>query len=125
MGNKYKILRQQLDELGYKQTLVPEAVPLVEKLVADLIQTTESLEKYMRIAKSAVEVCVQLFSLVFQNLSSVLTDFYANPQERDNLELGAEPYKCDNAKLVRECNELHLAFLKYREKNEAAQKGKI
>ncbi|KAJ8938724.1 hypothetical protein NQ318_005578 [Aromia moschata] len=24
-------------------------------------------------------------------------------------DLGAEPYKCDNAKLIRECNELHLA----------------
>lgn len=36
--------------------------------------------------------------------------------------MGAEPYKCDNAKLVRECNELHLAFLKYKEENEAIQK---
>lgn len=56
MGNKFKLLRQQLDELGYKQVLVPEAVPLVEKLLADLIQTTESLEKYMKIAKTAIEV---------------------------------------------------------------------
>lgn len=37
--------------------------------------------------------------------------------------VGAEPYKCDNAKLVRECNDLHLTFLQYREQNEATQKG--
>lgn len=61
MGGKYQLLRQQLDELGYKQLLVPEAVPLVEKLVADLIQTTESLEKYKKIAKNATEVRIQLF----------------------------------------------------------------
>lgn len=75
-ANKYTILRQQLDELGYKQLLVPEAVPLVEKLLADLIQTSESLDKYMKIAKSAIEVRFQLFSCTCQNLSSVLTDFF-------------------------------------------------
>lgn len=69
MGNKFKLLRQQLDELGYKQLLVPEAVPLVEKLLADFIQTTESLEKYMKIAKNAIEVGLQLFGCACQNLS--------------------------------------------------------
>lgn len=38
--------------------------------------------------------------------------------------MGAEPYKCDNAKLVQECNELHLAFLQYREQQEKVQKGR-
>lgn len=61
MGGKYQLLRQQLDELGYKQLLPPDAVPLVEKLVADLIQTTESLEKYKKIAKNATEVCINCF----------------------------------------------------------------
>lgn len=64
MESKYKIIRQQLDELGYKQVLVPEAVPLVEKLLGDLIQTTESLQKYMKIAKTATEVCVSIVFLV-------------------------------------------------------------
>lgn len=39
------------------------------------------------------------------------------------MQLVAEPYKCDNAKLVKECNDLHLTFLQYRENNEKVQKG--
>ncbi|GJQ82867.1 hypothetical protein Trydic_g2605 [Trypoxylus dichotomus] len=97
MEDRYLHLRKQLEELGYHQYLKIECVPLVEKLVSDLIQTTESLRKYMNISKDAIS-------------------------ERDNLLLGAEPYKCDNAKLVKECNELHLAFLQFREQHEKLQK---
>ncbi|KAK9710694.1 hypothetical protein QE152_g25895 [Popillia japonica] len=97
MEDRYLNLRKQLEELGYHQYLKIECVPLVEKLVSDLIHTTESLRKYMKISKDAIN-------------------------ERDNLLLGAEPYKCDNAKLVKECNELHLAFLQFREQHDKLQK---
>ncbi|KAF5308899.1 hypothetical protein FQR65_LT00599 [Abscondita terminalis] len=97
MEYRIKRVQKQLDDLGYRQVLIPEALPLIEKLTADLIQTTESLQKYKQIAKDAIE-------------------------ERDSLQLGAEPYKCDNAKLVKECNDLHLAFLQFREQNEKLQK---
>ncbi|XP_049825756.1 centrosomal protein of 135 kDa isoform X3 [Aethina tumida] len=43
-------------------------------------------------------------------------------EERDNLQLGAEPYKCDNAKLIKECNDLHLAFIQFKEQHEKSQK---
>ncbi|RZC37719.1 centrosomal protein of 135 kDa [Asbolus verrucosus] len=97
MESKVKKIREELDELGYYQTFNPESAPLVEKLVADLKTTTESLQKYMKIAQNAIE-------------------------ERDNLQLGAEPYKCDNAKLVKECNDLHLTLLQHKEQNEKIQK---
>ncbi|KAK4886079.1 hypothetical protein RN001_002350 [Aquatica leii] len=97
MEYRIKRVQKQLDDLGYRQVLIPEALPLIEKLTADLIQTTESLKKYKQIAKDVSE-------------------------ERDSLQLGAEPYKRDNAKLVKECNELHLAFLQFREQNEQLQK---
>ncbi|XP_063915834.1 centrosomal protein of 135 kDa isoform X2 [Zophobas morio] len=97
MESKVKRLREELDELGYYQSFTPESAPLIEKLVADLKTTTESLQKYMKIAQNAIE-------------------------ERDNLQLGAEPYKCDNAKLVKECNEVHLALLQSKEQNEKIQK---
>lgn len=45
-------------------------------------------------------------------------------QERDFLQLGAEPYKCDNAKLIRECNDLHQAFIHFKEQHEKIQRGK-
>ena len=40
----YKKLRLQLDDLGYYQPLVPEAVPLVEALLHDLLATTHNLK---------------------------------------------------------------------------------
>lgn len=61
MNQRYIKLRNQLDDLGYVLPLKFDSVPLVEKLTADLIQTTESLKKYMRIAKEAVEVCQNFF----------------------------------------------------------------
>ncbi|CAG9823230.1 unnamed protein product [Phaedon cochleariae] len=90
-------LRQELDTLGYTETLKIESLPLVQRLLSDLKVTTENLKKYMTVSQQALE-------------------------ERDNLLLGAEPYKCDNAKLIRECNELHLAFIHFKEQHEKTQK---
>ncbi|KAB0799230.1 hypothetical protein PPYR_07110 [Photinus pyralis] len=97
MEERFRRVRKHLDSLGYMQVLIPESLPLVEKLTADLIQTTESLKKYKELAKETIE-------------------------ERDTLQYGVEPYRCDNAKLVKECNDLHLAFLQFREQNEKLQK---
>ena len=41
---KFTNLRKRLDQLGYRQSLGVEALPLVEKLFGDLLQTTESLK---------------------------------------------------------------------------------
>jgi hypothetical protein len=59
MEFKVKKVRQELDELGYYQSFTSESVPLIEKLVADLKTTTESLQKYMKIAQNAIEVLVK------------------------------------------------------------------
>ncbi|KAL1505790.1 hypothetical protein ABEB36_005270 [Hypothenemus hampei] len=97
MCNNFKEIREQLDELGYFQTVHPESIPLVQKLLLDLNQTTANLQKYMKISQQALE-------------------------EKNLLELGAEPYKCDNAKLLRECNELHQAFIHFKEQHEKVQR---
>lgn len=41
---KFTELRKRLDQLGYRQPLGIESLPLVEKLFFDLIHTTESLK---------------------------------------------------------------------------------
>lgn len=56
MERRYCNLRIQLDELGYKHPLSLESVPLVEKLLADLVKTTENLQEYKNIAEAAIEV---------------------------------------------------------------------
>ena len=42
---KFISLRKRLDQLGYKQPLSVDSLPLVEKVFGDLLHTTESLKK--------------------------------------------------------------------------------
>lgn len=90
---KFVNLRKRLDQLGYRQPLAIESLPLVEKLFSDLIHTTESL----RNAK----------------LSAGKTE-----KESRNVDALLEPYKAENARIVRENNELHLGLLKLREEKD-------
>ncbi|KAG7488859.1 hypothetical protein MATL_G00038960 [Megalops atlanticus] len=90
---KFINLRKRLDQLGYRQPLGIESLPLVEKLFSDLVHTTESL----RSAK----------------LSAGKTE-----KENKNVDAQLEPYRVENARLVRENNELHLGLLKLREEKE-------
>ncbi|KFQ68259.1 Centrosomal protein of 135 kDa, partial [Phaethon lepturus] len=86
-------LRKRLDQLGYRQPLGVESLPLVEKLFSDLVHTTESL----RSAK----------------LSAGKTE-----KECSNYDAVLEPYKTENTKLTRENNELHLEILKLKEQSD-------
>uniref|UniRef100_UPI003AAA4C84 centrosomal protein of 135 kDa n=1 Tax=Centroberyx gerrardi TaxID=166262 RepID=UPI003AAA4C84 len=90
---KFINLRKRLDQLGYRQPLGIETLPLVEKLFSDLVHTTESL----RNAK----------------LSAGKTE-----KESRNFDALLEPYRTENARLVRENNELHLELLKMREEKD-------
>ncbi|XP_020798268.1 centrosomal protein of 135 kDa [Drosophila serrata] len=86
----FKDLRSKLDVMGFTQTLPVLAIPLVQAIFADLIKTTECL----RDTKKQIAVLLE---------------------DKTCWELGVEPYKCDNARLLAECNELHLQFLRDRE----------
>ncbi|XP_028259156.1 centrosomal protein of 135 kDa isoform X2 [Parambassis ranga] len=90
---KFVNLRKRLDQLGYRQPLGIESLPLVEKLFSDLVHTTESL----RNAK----------------LSAGKTE-----KESRNCDALLEPYRTENARLVRENNELHLEVLKLKEEKD-------
>lgn len=87
---KFVNLRKRLDQLGYRHPLGIESLPLVERLFGDLVHTTESL----RSAK----------------LSAGKTE-----KDSRNFDSLLEPYKTENARLVRENNELHLDLLKLKE----------
>jgi len=82
---KFTTLRKRLDQLGYRQPLVIEAVPLVEKLFSDLVHTTESFKNYK--------------SRPHKFNESNVTDL-------------SEPYRNDNARLINENNELHKELIK-------------
>lgn len=87
---KFSTLRKRLDQLGYRQPLGIESLPLVEKLFSDLVHTTESLK----------------------NLKQQVSK---QDKEKFLYEDNVEPYRSDNAKLVKENNELHLQLIKLRE----------
>ncbi|KAM9797567.1 centrosomal protein of 135 kDa isoform 1-T1 [Syngnathus typhle] len=89
---KFINLRRRLDQLGYRHPLGIENLPLVEKLFSDLVHTTESLRNAKLSAKSEKES---------QNCDALL-----------------EPYRADNARLVRENNQLHQEVLKLKEEME-------
>ncbi|XP_048220331.1 centrosomal protein of 135 kDa [Perognathus longimembris pacificus] len=90
---KFINIRKRLDQLGYRQTLTVECLPLVEKLFSDLVHTTESLRQL--------------------KLSSVKAE-----KESANFDFVLEPYKLENARLSRENNELYLEMMRLREYSE-------
>lgn len=95
---KFSNLRKRLDQLGYRQPLGLESLPLVERLFADLIHTTESLKNAkLEISKKG--------------------------EDHGSFETAVEPYKSDNAKLVKENNELHLQIIKQTEEANATVRG--
>ncbi|XP_069313873.1 centrosomal protein of 135 kDa [Eulemur rufifrons] len=90
---KYIHIRKRLDQLGYRQTLTVECLPLVEKLFSDLVHTTESLRQ--------------------SKLSAVKAE-----KESANFDFVLEPYKLENGRLSRENNELYLELMKLREQSD-------
>ncbi|UJR10612.1 hypothetical protein I4U23_014809 [Adineta vaga] len=93
---KYTTLRKRLDQFGFKQPLAIESLPLVEKLFQAFIQTTEELKKAKENAPISAAVPPPTSSAT-------------------NGTSSAHPYKNDNARLVKENNDLHLELLKARE----------
>ncbi|XP_066488243.1 centrosomal protein of 135 kDa isoform X2 [Tiliqua scincoides] len=87
---KFINLRKRLDQLGYRQPLGVESLPLVEKLFSDLVHTTESLRS-TKLSAGKIE------------------------KEFSNFDVVLEPYREENARLTRENNELHLEVLKLKE----------
>nr|CAD7462949.1 unnamed protein product [Timema tahoe] len=95
---RYIALRNQLDELGYHYILGVESVHLVEQILSDFVHTTNNLYHYKQLSQRCIE-------------------------EQRNFELGVAPYKKDNARLVQECNALHLKLMHTQEDALKCHKG--
>lgn len=106
---KYSNLRHRLDQLGYKQPIGIESVPLVECLFSDLIHTTESLKRAKYDASR------------HSGLSA--GDGDAGGQSVSSSQAAA--YRSDNAKLIKENNAIHQELIRVQEQLECANKGNI
>ncbi|KAK3923217.1 Centrosomal protein of 135 kDa [Frankliniella fusca] len=92
---RYHSLRAHLDELGFRQPLAIECVPLVEALFGDLVHTTSSLENYK---KQAQELDEQVRVL----------------------NKGVQPFRADNERLVRQITELNKQINLIKEEAQAS-----
>ncbi len=82
LPQQFQRVRRRLDQLGYRQPLPLEALPLVERLFADLLQTTDSLRS-----------ALQSPQLEQQGGTAAAAGGVAQ----------AQLYKQDNAKLMKAC----------------------
>ncbi len=115
---KYVNLRKRLDQLGYRQTLGIESLPLIEKLFNDLVHTTESLKK----AKLDLSKNVDLMNTSLKNLSTSSLNGTVNSINGNSNDI-INAYKSDNSKLVKENNELHLQLIKIKDDYEIQLRG--
>ena len=87
---KFLLLKKRLDALHYCQPLTLDSAALVEKLLGDLIKTTEG----------------------FQNLKRQNEEGKTNVLKAEGL---LQPLKRENARLTKENNELHYEMIKVKE----------
>ena len=139
---KFTALRKRLDQLGYRQPLGIESLPLVERLFADLVHTTDRWVKKKKKTWGVCRTCgycpwysylvviyfnyICLHSfVVFLNFSLKTAKLQSvkSPGDKGNLDAAIEPYRSDNAKLVKENNELHQQLIKAKEDLEVSSKG--
>mgnify|MGYP006976790068 CR=1 FL=1 len=90
---KFNTLKKRLEALHYCQPITIESASLVEKLLNDLIKTTEG----------------------FQNLKKMNEELKSAQFKGDQI---TEPLKRENARLLKENNELHYEVMKIKEEAE-------
>ena len=65
MEKRSQILRNQLSDLQYFQPLGLDSVPLVERLLGDLVKTVEAFQELTKQNESHVDQIAQLTKLFF------------------------------------------------------------
>lgn len=84
--SRCRFMKEQLLALGYEYGFPNDALPLLENLIPDLLQTTDTLKHYKELSESSLQAC-------------------------HDLEIFIDAYKKDNAWLVQELNSQHLKAL--------------
>lgn len=98
MNSHYAALKARLDQLHYSQPLGEESVALVEKLLADLLNTTEGFQK-LKTQMAQVE------------------------KQLDADQIALIPLKKENERVVKENNQLHMEIIESKEKLESVEKS--
>ena len=91
--DEYLLLRKRLDSLGYRHPLGIESLPLVDVLLSDLLTTTQSLKQTKLRALNQ-------------------KPGHSDHPSKEALQTAVAPFKTDNARLLRENNELCQKLIK-------------
>lgn len=54
--SRYRFLQSQLSSLGYEHEFAIDSLPLLECLVADLLQTTDTMKHYKELSRGCLQV---------------------------------------------------------------------
>lgn len=60
LESRFRFLRNQLHDLGYKYDIESDSLPLLETLIADLLQTTDTLKHYKELSQGCLQVMCTL-----------------------------------------------------------------
>ena len=95
---RYAHLKSQLNALNYNQPFGIESVPLIDKLVGDLVVTTESFEALRKKSSRRESAMVAMHNQLY-------------------------PLRRENARLVRENNQLHMDLIRQSEEQDKREQG--
>ncbi|KAJ3300836.1 hypothetical protein HK104_000030 [Borealophlyctis nickersoniae] len=96
-GDAYRLLRHRLDQLDYKEQLPHDAVPLVRKLLADLIRSTETARRF----KNEAEM---------------------KERDKGGIEEQVAPLRQEIARLTAENNHLHSDLIRLADERDARER---
>ena len=116
---RYAALRKRLDQLGFQQPLGMESLPLVQRLLADLVRTTTSLKNARNNGKSGVSHSNGAGDASSSCATTTTTVAIGMALGQSSL----DSYKAENARLVRENTDVHLRLLRAKEDHEKALKA--
>lgn len=66
LKSRIRFLQNQVTNLGYKYDVSTDSLSLIEALVADLLQTTDSLKHYKELSQGCIQVKKFLHQLFHQ-----------------------------------------------------------
>lgn len=114
---RHSLLREKLDKFGFTQPLPIASIALVSAILDDLLLANTKLKESKEYIARFEKVCRNFVVKLKRKKLNKYRKSIDLPflQEKSAWELGVEPYKCDNSKLLAEVNSLHSDIIRQRD----------
>ena len=118
VDEQYKLLRLRLDQLEYRDTFSIDSMTMVQRLLGDLIQTTETCQRL----KVKVEEVAGDKKHISEQVSKDQCIFIFYGRHLTILLKKIEPLRHEIARLTSETNQLHLGLIQSQDEKDIHQK---